>query len=72
MATSAQDIIDQIDAAVLAKADGPPSITFPDGRQLTYDWAAVLALRQHYATKDRGGNTVPFGMARAKSGGVIV
>ena len=72
MATAAQTIIDQIDAAIASGGtDGLTSITFSDGRSKQFDWSQLIKLREHYATKDRGSQAVPFGMAKAKSGGVI-
>jgi hypothetical protein len=72
MATAAQDIIDQIDAAILANGTGGlSSITFGDGRQKQFDYPALLQMRREFATKVKSAAIVPFGMARAKSGGVI-
>jgi len=64
MATAAQDIIDAIDAAILAGLTGPGQIRSADGRMITYRSLTELKdLRQFYARQlaRSSGGTVRLG-----------
>jgi hypothetical protein len=49
MATNPQDIVDAIDAAILAHAAFPISISGPAGEQMTYpNLESMMAARRYY------------------------
>lgn len=75
MSTSAQSIIDAIDAAVLANAAGPWEITLPAGGTIRYhDLDKLMATRTYYAnTLSSAGNNpaARIRYARFKSGATV-
>ena len=75
MSTSAQDIIDAIDAAILANAAGPWEISLPVGGTVRYhELDKLLATRTYYANQlsSTGNNPAArLRITRFNSGGTV-
>ena len=76
MATSYQDIIDAIDAAILAGVSGPGKLTTRDGRTVEYrNLADLKSAREYYAgllTQQTKGGGKRFGLIPMSHGSGVL